>query len=113
MTRKNYTEVADVLREINDRRVTNTFADMFEKEFKNFNRDFFIEYIEKGNMKVVIETEESLNFEISGETVKFKVLVNGSNRIVEDLNKNQKKGLEIKKSKCTHCISRWTKNKPK
>lgn len=51
--------------------------------------------IGEGNMKVVIETEESLSFEISGETVKFKVLVFGSSRAVEDL--NEKKGLEIKK----------------
>lgn len=56
MTRKNYTAVANILRKIDDEKVTIEFADMFEKEFKNFNRDFFIEYIKKG--KISTETRK-------------------------------------------------------
>lgn len=50
MTRKNYTAVANILRKVNNDSVTKEFADMFESEFKNFNRDFFIEYIEDGKI---------------------------------------------------------------
>ena len=66
MTKKNYTAVANILRKVDDTKVTRKFADMFEKEFKNFNRDFFIEYIEKG--KISKETrakhKQALNIEI-------------------------------------------------
>lgn len=57
MTKKNYTTVANILRKVDNKNVTKEFADMFEKEFKNFNRDFFIEYIEKGKISKETRTK--------------------------------------------------------
>jgi hypothetical protein len=55
MTKKDYILVTDVLRGKASQELINAFCYAFENSNKNFKRDFFIEYIEKG--KITKETK--------------------------------------------------------